>query len=278
MKTFLFSHLLGALLWAENHAPKTVKIFRRMKLAIPILLALLIVTFAFSSSGQPGGVGGSPGYGGIGDSSYSRAQADYKAVWQGFTVNTSSLLKTIGATNSEAALLLRQIQTNAVFLDKKWNAWFYSHPQRGAYSVGDEYLASLRGDNRLLTNLKKEKDGQKVLDVLRDVALDLEIKAENCRHSLDGLGKEIKVKVHTKAGEKEIGGFEVYFVARGMLDVKSAHDRFGRQSSPTNEKILAPGRYAIWTRKSGVSGEPITLRIGGHGETHIEVDIPVSAE
>jgi hypothetical protein len=271
MKTFSFSHMLGALLWAENHAAKTVKIFRLMKLAIPILLALLIVTFAFSSSGQPG-------YGGIGDSSYSRAQVDYKAVWQGFRVNTSSLLKSIGATNTEATLLLMQIQTNAVFLEKKWNVWFYSHPQQRAYSVGDEYLASLRGDNRLLTDLKKEKDGQKGLGVLREVALDLEIKAENCRHSLDGLGKEIKVKVHTKAGEKEIGGYEVYFVAKGMFDVKSAHDRFPRRTSPTDEKILCPGRYAMWVRRNGVTGEPITLRIGGHGETHIEIEIDVPAE
>ncbi len=195
MKTFSFSQMPGALLRAGNQTAKTLEIFRLMKLAISILLMLFVVTFAFSSSGQPEGVGGRPAYGGIGNSSYSRAQVDYKAVWQGFRVNTSSLLKSIGATNAEAALLLRQIQTNAVFLEKKWNAWFYSHPQQGAYSVGDEYLASLRGDNRLLTNLKKEKDGKKALGVLREVALDLEIKAENCRHSLDGLGKEI-VTIH----------------------------------------------------------------------------------
>jgi hypothetical protein len=249
-----------------------------MKPSIPILLTLLVVGFSFPARGQPGGVGGSPGYGGIGARSYSSAQADYKAVWQGFTVNTSSLLKTIGATNSEAALLVSQIQTNALFLEKKWNGWFYSHPQQGQYSAGDEYLASLRGDNRLLTQLKKEKDGQKALDMLRDVALDLEIKAENCRHSLDGLGKEIKVKVHTKAGEKEVGGYEIYFVAKGMFDVKSAHDRFPRKSSPTDEKILSPGGYAMWVRKNGVTGEPITLRIGGHGETHIEVEMEVPAE
>lgn len=247
-----------------------------MKRSIAILLTLLVVAFSFPAGGQREGVGGGPGYGGIGDR-YS-AQADYKVVWQGIKVSTSDLLKTIGATNAEAAALLRQIQTNAAFLERKWNGWFYSHPQQGQYSAGDQYWASLRGESRLLSQMKKEKDGQKALGLLRDVAQDLEIKAENCRYSKDGLGKEIKVKVHTKAGEKEVGGYEIYFVARGMLDVKSAHDRFGRQSSPTDEKILAPGRYAMWVRKNGVNGDPITLRIGGHGETHIEVDIAVSAE
>src|SRR6266496_3640942 len=160
-----------------------------MKPLISILLTLLVVTFAFPADGQPDGAGGRPGYGGSGDR-YS-AQADYKAVWQGFKVNTSDLLKTIGATNAEAASWLRQIQTNAVFLERKWNGWFYSHPQQGQYAAGDQYWASLRADSRLLSQMKKEKDGQKALGTLRDVAQDLEIKAENCRHSKDGLGKEI---------------------------------------------------------------------------------------
>jgi hypothetical protein len=108
--------------------------------------------------------------------------------------------------------------------------------------------------------------------------MDLEIKAENCRHSTDGLGKEIKVRVHTKAGGKEVGGYEVFFVPRGMLSMKSAHDRFGRQSSPTDEKILSPGRYVMWVRKDGVKGEEVTLRVGGGGETHFPVDLTVAPE
>ena len=204
-------------------------------------------------------------------------QLDYWAVWLGFRTTTESLLETIGATNAEAASFLTQIQTNAAFLDQKWNAWF-SRNRLAPYSIDDNYLASLQTDQRLLNKLKKEKSEQKVLETLRDVALDLQIKADNCRHSSDGLGKEIRVSVHTKAGDKEVGGYEVFFVHKGMLDVKRAHDRFPRQSSPTDEKILSPGGYAMWVRKKGFTSEPITMRIGGHGETQLDVDIPVPPE
>jgi len=247
-----------------------------MRCSIAILFTLLFFVLSIHAGGQPGGVGGGPGYGKA-DSGYSRVQSDYKMVWRGIEMTTASLLKTIGATNSEAALLLRQTQTNALFLEAKWDAWYRGQIKRQQFP-GDDYFASLRGDNHVLTDLKKEKDGKKAVETLRDVALDLQIKADNCRHSKDGLGKEIKVRVHTKDGEKEVGGYEVYFVAKGMLSVKSAHDRFPRQSSPTDEKILPPGRYAMWVRKKGVASEPITLGIGGRGETRLEVDIPVASE
>jgi hypothetical protein len=136
----------------------------------------------------------------------------------------------------------------------------------------------LRADNRLLNNLRKEKDVAKILDGLRDAALDMQIKSDNCRHSGDGLGKEIGVKVHTKAGENEVGGYEVFFVQKGMFDVKSAHDRFPRKSSPTDEKILCPGGYAMWVRKKNFTSAPVILRIGGRGEVHLEVDIEVPAD
>src|ERR1019366_8135173 len=121
-----------------------------------------------------------------------------------------------------------------------------------------------------LGKLRKEKNAARALEILRDVALDVQLKADNCRHSADGLGKDIKVKVHTKMDEKEVGGYEVFCVPRGMLDVKSAYDRFPRLSSPTDEKILAPGRYALWVRKKQFPSEPVTLGIGGHGETKLD--------
>lgn len=251
-----------------------------MKRSIAIILLLLAGMAALDIAGQPGPGGPGGGrkrYGGYDDPLKSTPQAEYWAVWRRLKMGTDDLLKTLGATNAEAASLLRQIQTNAQFLDAKWNVWFKHHDQPGQYLSSDDYLTGLRADIRLLTNAKKEKDGLKALGMVRDVALDLQLKADNCRHSSDGLGKEIRVKVHTKAGEKEIGGYEVYFVSKGMFDVKSAHDRFPRQSSPTDEKVLCPGGYAMWVRKKDFTSDPITLRIGGLGQTHVEVDIPVPA-
>ena len=249
---------------------------RFLKSLLVTLLLLLVAITAFPANG-PGG-GGRKRYGAEGDPFYHNPQPDYWAVWRGLKMNTDGLLKTIGATNAEAALLLRQIQTNALFLEDKWDAWFKAHKQSGQYDPVDYYLVILRADSRRLGDLKKEKNGVQTLDTVREVALDIQLKADNCRHSADGLGKEIKVKVHTKADDKEVGGFEVFCVPRGMLDVKSAHDRFARMSSPTDEKILVPGRYAMWVRRKQFTSEPITLGIGGHGETKLEVDIPVPAE
>lgn len=242
------------------------------------ILAAWIVLISAAQAGPKQGVGPRPVYRDpIGPAQGNDPQKDYYFVWRDFRLNVETLMKTIGATNDEAAALLRQIQTNAAFLDTKWKVWFAKHPQSSAV-YGDDYLTSLRMDVRVLGALKKEKDAGRRMEKLRDVALDLQIKADNCRNSSDGLGKEIKVKVHTKAGEKEVGGYEVFFVPKGMLDVKSAHDRFPRQSSPTDEKILCPGGYAMWARKKGSNTEPTTLRIGGRGETRLEVDLPVPAE
>jgi hypothetical protein len=218
------------------------------------------------------------GYDSFGDPFYNRAQSDYRVVWHDFNSTAEALLKTIGATNVEAATLLAQVQTNAGFLAVKWDTWFRKHAASAQYASRDDYLESLRGDLRLLHRVKKPKVGEEPMGILRDVALDLQLKGDNCRSSGDGLGKEIKVRVHTKAGGKEVGGFEVYYAPKGLLDIKSAHDRFPRQSSPTDDKILCPGRYAVWTRKKGFTGDPVTQGIGGHGETHLEVDLEVPAE
>jgi hypothetical protein len=207
------------------------------------------------------------------------AQDDYNDLWHGLDVGTANLQKSVGVTNAEAAALLSQIRTNAHFLEKKWDAWFRAHQfALRTYSGADDYLITLRASNHQLAKLKKEKSPDKFLPVLRDVAFDMQLKADNCRNSGDGLGKEIRVKVHTKSNGKEIGGYEVFFVSQGMFDVKSAHDRFPRQSSPTDEKILCPGGYAFWARKQNQTTEPVKLGVGGHGEKNLEVDIEVPAE
>ena len=198
-----------------------------------MVVALVFLTTALPAPAAAGRGGGrlsrAPAY--LPETS---AKAAYGDEWRDFKSTTKELAKTLGGRNSEAASMLTQIQTNAAFLETKWAAWFGAHGGSRQYARGDDYLRSLGRDNRQLDRIGKERDEQKALATLRDVALDLQLKADNCRQSADGLGKEIKVKVHTKASEKEIGGYEVYFVQKGMLDVKSAHDRFPRQSSPTN--------------------------------------------
>ena len=240
-----------------------------------VLLLTALIPLAVCEA-APGGW--RKGYDPLDDPFYHQAQTDYRVVWRDFNSTAEALRKTIGATNAEAVVLLGQIQTNAAFLAAKWDVWFRKHVASASYTSGDDYLETLRGDLRMLHRVKKPKAGEEPLGVLRDVAFDLQLKGDNCRQSGDGLGKEIKVRVHTKAGGKEVGGFEVYYAPRGLVDIKSAHDRFPRQSSPTDEKILCPGRYVVWARKQGFTSEQVTQGIGGHGETRLEVDLEVPAD
>lgn len=235
--------------------------------------SMMIVFLACCSAGAA--PGDRLGYPGAADPFRSRAESDYWLMWRGFKLNTEALSKTWGRTNAEAAALLHQIQTNTAFLEKKWNDWFIQHRQYRQSIGSDDYLAALQGDDRLLRRARKEEKMENAMEAIRDAVADVQIKADHCRKSGDGLGKQIRIKVHTKIGGEEVGGYEVFYVSKGMYDVKSAHDRFPRESSPTDERSLAPGRYAIWVRKNTFISEPIFLRLGGEGESRLEVDIPV---
>ncbi len=177
----------------------------------------------------------------------------------------------------ELAGWLISIQTNAFFLKRRWQEWYEQNP---AYAGGtpnvilDDYLRSITRSNELLTKAANEKPDRQ-LELVRDVALDLQIKADNCRNSKDGLGKIIRVQIRTKHDTQEVPGYEVWYVQKGYYDVPSAHERFHQQSSPTDSLSLWPGRYAIWVRKDDFTGKPATIRIGGQGQKEIVVDLEV---
>ena len=88
-------------------------------------------------------------------------QTAYGDEWRDFKSSTKDLSKTLGVKNPEAASLLAQIQTNALFLETKWNVWFNAHSRSRQYAKGDDYLRSLQRANRLLDRTGKEKDEQK---------------------------------------------------------------------------------------------------------------------
>ncbi len=235
--------------------------------------AALLVTL---SSGQSAGLrsGGKPVYNHQPDMTLSTTAIDYKRLFKGLRTSIENLTKTVGTHDEATTKFLQEIGASAGFLEVKWEEWFKNN-RSPKYEGNDPYYRSLSNNLRLLKDAEKEKDAKKVMSVVQDVALDIQIKADNCRHSTDGLGKEIKVKVRTKSGGQEAGGYEVCFVPKGMLDVERAHDRFSKQSSPTDEKILSPGGYAIWVRKKDFKSQPVTMKIGGHGETKLELELEV---
>ena len=110
------------------------------------------------------------------------------------------------------------------------------------------------------------------------MADDLHAKAENCRYSADGLGKNINVTVRTKKGTAEVPGYEVYCAPMALVKFKNEHIRFPKISSPTAYKNLAPGRYAMWLQKENEKTQPVAQTIGGRGEKELEIDLVVPTE
>jgi len=102
----------------------------------PLIVLLLSAFIPLGNcEAAPRGLPG--GYDSFGDPSYHRARTEYGAVWHDFNSTAEALLKTIGATNAEAATLLAQVQTNAGFLAAKWDAWFRKHALSAQYTSSD---------------------------------------------------------------------------------------------------------------------------------------------
>ncbi len=172
---------------------------------------------------------------------------------------------------------LQQIQNDAKFLQQKWLDWAQRQPRSTPYASDiklDLYFHALQGAQKQLKDLHKNSD-EIIVQTVKDVAADLHAKAENCRHSADGLGKEINVKVRTKKGTEEIPGYEVWCSPIALFKFKNEHKRFPKISSPTVLKNMAPGCYVMWLEKGKEKIEPVTQIIGGHGETELEVDLLV---
>jgi hypothetical protein len=171
------------------------------------------------------------------------------------------------------------IHRDAEFLQNRWRIWLRSN--RESYlrpREFDRYYKSLEQMNDLLTRALESREQAERRRQVEAVALDLELKAESCRESSDGLGKEVWVKVRTVAGEQEVAGYQIWFVPRGMFPVESAHDHFFKLSSPTDELILPPGAYLMWGLKDGEKTEPIPQRLGDKGRDRVEIDLVVPGD
>jgi hypothetical protein len=208
----------------------------------------------------------------------NRTAAAYEREFTKIRGSADRLIKSAATNNAETVALLKESVTHSEFLRGRWQDWLKNNSRFGQYSDSptfDKYLQSLTRDGDLLKQAEDEKDPARALETIRSVTLDLEVKASNCRNSADGLGKVIRVKVLTKSETQEVTGYEVYFVPRGMYGVKSAYDRFRKLSSPTDERDLSPGIYALWVRKGEQESKPVSMRIGGKGDTKLEIDLAV---
>lgn len=176
----------------------------------------------------------------------------------------------------EATRHLVQIEKDATFLQKQVLQWV--NKNRGGYPGPppefDPYFQDLRRIAKALDKAAK-RDDKSFTDLVRSVSLDLRAKAENCRLSVDGLGKQITVTARTLQGTNELPGFEVYFAPMALLDDKAEHDKFPTLSSPTTLKNFPPGYYAVWLKRNTTTNTHSALTIGGDGSQKFTFDISV---
>ena len=279
------------------HNAKGERWHMRADLNCSVLLLVIVLTSAPAMFAQPGPVGGpngpglggpnrgggfggaaggaitTPGYGA--DAFGQNPLSDY-VTELGFISKYSRDLGKRWAKDVPGLLpLTEQIQSDILFLQQEWEKWGRKNPNApGGPLEFDPYYRSLTSMSKALKDAKKLKGGE-LLPLVQNIAKDIRTKAENCRHSQDGLGKQILVTVHTVRGTNEVAGFEVFYAPMALLKFKREHNRFPRLSSPTIHKNLAPGYYAIWLKRGNSTNTHIAQLIGGAGQTHFAFDVMV---
>lgn len=254
-----------------------------MQLQRVFVVSCVTVLLSWHVQAYPKGPGGGPRYSKPGDREdggrVPKPVLEFHQALGWIKTYAARLEKSQGARLPQTRQPLEQIQNDAKFLQQKWLVWAQEHPRSTLYYNDvrrDSYFRSLQGTQRQLEKLHKSSD-EVILETITDVAADLHAKAENCRHSTDGLGKEIKVMVRTRKGTEEVAGYEVWCSPRALVKFKDEHIRFPKISSPTILKNMAPGRYEMWVEKGTDKTKPVTQTIGGKGETELEIDLLIPA-
>lgn len=144
----------------------------------------------------------------------------------------------LGGSDSKAGELAAEANAEASYLISRW--------QWGEF-VSAAYQENLVGDFRMLASAAEEPDPGIALAILKAVVEDLKIKADHCRKSNRGLGKDLDVDVKTIRKTKEEPGLVVYYKLYIYAFKKGSMppERFNRLSSPTSKKLPA-GRYLLW--------------------------------
>jgi hypothetical protein len=169
---------------------------------------------------------------------------------------------------------LTNIISNARFLKNRWSQWI--NRNGSDYVPGrDRYLEDLKHNFELVKRARDSDKPEERDEFIEIVDMDMQIKADNCRNAGDGLGKTVVVTVTTKKGAASVGGFQVWYVPRGLYSVEAEHDHFNQISSPTESIHLPPGGYLMWGVKGETKTEPAVYRVGGRGLAEVQIDVVI---
>jgi hypothetical protein len=148
-------------------------------------------------------------------------------------------------------------------------------------NLSEPYLLSLTQDAHLLTLAAADGTPVPVAFVyFQSAADDLHVKAESARAGAVGKKTpfdEVKTIVETKDRPRNQpqGGFEVWYVPKGLAGDPAQHKRFKQFSTPAVEERV-PGCYEMWTKKGDAFGQQdeIDVKDNGKGECTVHLWIP----
>jgi hypothetical protein len=178
----------------------------------------------------------------------------------------SAVGRRLGTEHPKAAGIAEGTSSEVGFLVSRW--------QWGEF-VSAAYQESLILDFKMLAHAAKERNKKKAYAIMGEVADDLKIKADHCRNSTRGLGKDVTVKVATKKENTVDPGWQIYYKFR-IHEFTEGYDRqrFSNLSSPAIQE-LPPGLYIIWAVKPGKPESKKDIVKVGEGKEVVDLDLLV---
>ena len=153
---------------------------------------------------------------------------------------------------------LRQARIDVIWLERRAASW----PSTPAVEA---FVAAMSGHRQLLAQAGRAPaaEAAPLIDV---VVRDLAIKARQCRT----FGGPIPVDVHVvtrDTANREVSGYEVWYVRKAYERDPAAFRRFEQNSSPAAHLFNEAGYYVLWVDQASASdrrrrGVPFDLEVG----------------
>ncbi|HWO13553.1 MAG TPA: hypothetical protein VNN80_28825 [Polyangiaceae bacterium] len=174
---------------------------------------------------------------------------------------------------SPLAAGLRQANTDLLWLEQRAGGWQAS-PSLEAFVAGI-------ADHRRLLAEASALPADELASLLDAVVRDVSVKARQCRTF--GGPVPVSIRVITRdATNREVNGYEVWFVRKAYESKPAAFRRFEQNSSPAGHVFNEAGYYVLWTdhlsaRALKLRAQPIDVEVGPDRRDQL-VDLTVPGE
>jgi hypothetical protein len=244
---------------------------RRLRaLASLVLAAPLAVAFACggqSENAHPESVASEP-------LSFARAREELNALGQlldQLASEAEQALPSQDPTLTERVAALRQAQRDVAWLARQLPSWQES-------PAVDAFVAAISEHHQVLVEARAAPAAKATVDA---VARDVSIKAQQCRAF--GGPVPVEVRVVTRDGaQREVNGYEVWYVRKAYENRSGQSRRFERNSSPAERVFVEAGYYVLWaehiaTRAQGLRAVRLDVEVGPNQRSLVvDLTVPVT--